>query len=268
MLTIISKDDRVAEIDKPRSRRMTRTLHTFPFSNYCEKTLWALDHLGLEYATRTHYPGPHARAVARLSGQSAVPVLEEAGSVITDSGQILRHLIATTPDQTLVPDQHATAIWDWHDRLDPFGKKLRGLMFYAILPRPSASIPVLTYGTRKAISGYGLFFRAMTPMLMRMLRTAMPDQAKARSDCDQIMQSVAQSASATGYLVGDRFSLADLTAAALFFPICLPPHSMGAQRPPALRGFDDRWLAQWRTSPVVDYVQNIYARHRLARAVR
>ncbi len=63
------------------------------------------------------------------------------------------------------------------------------------------------------------------------------------------------------YLIGDRFSVADLTAAALLFPLVAPP-----QFPYQL---PQRWPPEWerfRSSlsgrPAYRWVQDMYSRHR------
>ncbi len=63
------------------------------------------------------------------------------------------------------------------------------------------------------------------------------------------------------YLVGDRFSVADLTAAALLFPLVAPPqfpYELPAEWP-------DEW-EQFRRSlsdrPAYQWVQEMYSRHR------
>jgi glutathione S-transferase len=65
----------------------------------------------------------------------------------------------------------------------------------------------------------------------------------------------------SGYLVGDAFSVADLTAAALFSPLLMPPefpYPPAGPEPEALvlyrRTLDERRAARW--------VREMYRRHR------
>jgi glutathione S-transferase len=65
----------------------------------------------------------------------------------------------------------------------------------------------------------------------------------------------------SGYLVGDRFSVADLTAAALFSPLVMPPeHPYPPAEPPP------RSLMEFRDSlashPAFAWVAEMYRRHR------
>jgi glutathione S-transferase len=55
-------------------------LHQFVASHYNEKARWALDWKGVAHRRITYFPGPHALAMRRLSGQTATPVLVEGGA--------------------------------------------------------------------------------------------------------------------------------------------------------------------------------------------
>jgi glutathione S-transferase len=61
------------------------------------------------------------------------------------------------------------------------------------------------------------------------------------------------------YLVGDRFSVADLTAAALFYPLVLPPEGPDLGGPTA--GFQ-RFREPLEDRPGYQWVADIYRRHR------
>lgn len=62
------------------------------------------------------------------------------------------------------------------------------------------------------------------------------------------------------YLVGDSFSVADLTAAALFYPLVLPPQT--PWRPTRLPEPLARLQAGQRDRPGYQWVTEIYRRHR------
>lgn len=241
---------------------MRYVLHLFPFSTYCEKARWALDHLGVSYQEVTHYPGPHTRAIKKLSGQTSVPVLEDGSRVIAGSAAIIDHAMSAIPGSDLLPAEHEAKILEWQKRLDNIGATLRGTLFYDILQHPKLAVELLTAGQKRPLSGYGIFFRTMIPMLKRMLKQGLPDEAKARADCQKILREIAEATSSTGYIVGDRFTLADLAAASIFFPICMPEHSMGfafTQKNPDI----DRWKASWADNEAIPYIQAMYRNHRL-----
>jgi glutathione S-transferase len=61
------------------------------------------------------------------------------------------------------------------------------------------------------------------------------------------------------YLVGESFTVADLTAAALFYPLVLPPE--GPELPPPPEGFE-RYRAPLAERPGYRWVQEMFRRHR------
>ena len=78
-------------------------LYRAPFSTNCERVGLALAYKRIEvqsvlidYADRT--------PVEAVSGQGLVPVIEDAGHVVSDSVAILRHLERTRPDPPLWPE--------------------------------------------------------------------------------------------------------------------------------------------------------------------
>ncbi|MEM7441250.1 MAG: glutathione S-transferase [Pseudomonadota bacterium] len=243
---------------------MPPTLHIFPYSNFCEKAVWALDAFGQPYERRLHFAGPHARAVKKLSGQTAVPVLENGQRITAGSASIIELFSESAAYDRLVPTSHRAEIMEWQARLDGIGATLRGTLFYQILPHRTLAIRLLSGRQKAPWGGYGLFFRAFTPVLMSMLRKNMPDQATGLSACRPVLDDIAQAAG-DGYLVGDQFTLADLTAAAIFYPICHPAGSLGhevTQAEPQLA----KWHALWADHPAIAYVQRIYTDHRRAKA--
>ena len=73
------------------------------------------------------------------------------------------------------------------------------------------------------------------------------------------MDRVERELGPSGYLVGDRFSVADLAGASLFTPLLSPPGRPYA--PPtvaSLQDFHDELLAR----PGGEWVYEMYARHR------
>ncbi len=88
------------------------------WSTNCERVGLALAYKGIEaqsvlieYSNR----GP----VESISGQPLVPVIEDAGEVITDSVAILRHLERRTPEPPLFPADLRSAVdgfIDWFER--------------------------------------------------------------------------------------------------------------------------------------------------------
>ena len=77
----------------------------------------------------------------------------------------------------------------------------------------------------------------------------------------EALDFVARHSAQTGYLVGDRFSVADLTAAAILQPTCLPPEYPVVVPEPRPAGWQ-RWLDRWHDHAGCDYVRRMYREHR------
>ena len=78
---------------------------------------------------------------------------------------------------------------------------------------------------------------------------------------EQTLDEIANQVTSTGYLCGDTFSIADLTAASLLAPLVSVDHTDMARPQPipdALVAFYQRWADH----PALDWVRNQYAQHR------
>ena len=66
----------------------------------------------------------------------------------------------------------------------------------------------------------------------------------------------------SGYLVGDGFTVADLTAAALLLPARAAAGGRAPRRRAAARGARGRSAPSWRSRPGFEWVREMYRRHR------
>jgi glutathione S-transferase len=99
------------------------TLVTIPFSHFCEKARWALDHARVDYQEEGHVPLLHRRAVARLSGRAgSVPVLVLDGDgVLDDSPLIVRWTVSCCPSAAA----SSTRRWRWSGTSIPSSDRTR-----------------------------------------------------------------------------------------------------------------------------------------------
>jgi glutathione S-transferase len=92
-----------------------------PFSTNVERVALALGHKGLSVEWVDVDPADRS-PVEAISGQRLVPVLDDDGSIVTDSTAILEHLEARHPDPPLYPREEARraearAVVDWFNRV-------------------------------------------------------------------------------------------------------------------------------------------------------
>lgn len=246
-------------------------LHQFPHSHYNEKARWALDFKSVPHKRISYLPGPHAAAMRKLAGTTETPVLKIGGLVIAGSAAIIDALEANYSDPPLYPAdpeqrREALALQSWFD--EEVGPGIRRALF-AELTQELGYLCKL-FASEKPLHTR-LFYRAALPIARGTIKASMsinePGAVEAGYRVTQAaLDRVAAQAGSSGYLVGDSFSVADLTAAALLAPACNPPHpdmEFPLPRPARI----DAWFGRWAGHPGAQWVRTIYRKHRPRRVL-
>jgi len=202
-------------------------LYQFPISHFCEKARWALDYKGVEWRPTTLLPGLHVRTATRLGGKSTVPILVDRGRAIQGSGAIIDYLDARVPARSLTPadpDAQREAR-EWEQYLDAeVGVHVRRWLYSVFLDYPDRLIPLFTQGG----PWYGpILYRLIFPQVRRRIRALLHiNERTARESRDRVLAAarrLAEHLAGRSFIAGGEFSRADLTAAALFAPLWMPP---------------------------------------------
>jgi glutathione S-transferase len=218
-------------------------LVTIPFSHYCEKARWALRHARVDFIEEGHLPFASRVATWRHGKWSSVPLLARggngAGPPLADSTEILRWADERAPaGRKLYPADPALRreVCELEDRFDTvLGPHMRRLAYSYVLPDRKLLI--------EFSSGVPGYERASLRVLLPLARAAIKKGlkvdaagvARSREKIDAELAFVADRlAGGKPYLVGDTFSAADLTFAALAAPM-LGPEGYGAPVPPLER---------------------------------
>ncbi len=199
----------------------------FRVSHYNEKVRWALDFKGIPHRRHTLVPGFHIPVARRLSGQNQLPILRLNGRVLNDSSRILEALEQACPTPRLFPVagdelQRALEIQAYFD--EEVAPDLRRVFWSTYIDDAAQCGRMATDGAGRALRW---LWRASFPMTAPLYRRNMglhparvaEARAKIRSYFDALEGLVGPS----GFLVGDTFSIADLTAAAVMTAIVRPP---------------------------------------------
>jgi glutathione S-transferase len=240
-------------------------LWQFAVSHYAEKARWALDYKHVAHVRRSLLPGPHISRMKKMTGQTAVPVLELDGAIIFDSTRIIAAIEKAYPEPPLYPAERearkrALELENYFD--EELGPYIRQWGYFMLLPYSST---ITALFTSQAGVGKRLFMRALFPLVRPLMRSKMkvyPAEAEAaRNRTVAAMDRIARELQPSGYLVGDGFTVADLTAAALLWPLVMPkefPYKLPATTSPpmALARAD---LAE---HPALKWAAGIYAKHR------
>lgn len=246
---------------------MTIKLITIPFSHFCEKARWALDRVGVAYEEDAHLPIFHYAATKRRGGKS-VPVLVDGKTVVRDSTDIVAWADARKPG-SLIPlagADEALAIEDDFD--NHLGPATRRWGFYYLLPQREADAVLVEDVPR----WQAVLLKLTRPIAVRMLTKSLKIDAdgveRSRKEIEETFARVDDVLrDGRKFLVGDRFSVADLTFAALAAPVLFPDGH------PAHK-FSLAWLPaeaqeqvdRWRHSRAGQFALRMYADHRAARA--
>jgi glutathione S-transferase len=207
----------------------TCELITIPISHYCEKARWALDRAGVEFRERPHLQIAHWIPVRRAGGRWTAPVLVCGETALPDSSEILRWADARAPaGRRLFPDDGDEAAdvrsleREFDERLGPHGRRwmydaLRGHRGVAVRYAPTG---VPAWERRVLALAYPVVSRVIDRYLDIDPETAAASEREFRAVLDAVAERLGDG---RRYLVGDRFTAADLTFAALAAPLVMPP---------------------------------------------
>ena len=181
------------------------TMYGSPWS---ERVRWALKFKGLAYEKENYEPGVDEEKIKKLTGQNMVPVLLTNGKVIPDSTATLEWLEDTRPEPALLPksakDRATATLWEEvalnalgpHGRVMITGRLLR-------IDDPEAQKSGKYFAEKY---GYSPF-----------------EEEQSRLTVTRILTSLKETLSGREYLVGDTFTRADVTVAAMLMVLKAAP---------------------------------------------
>lgn len=202
------------------------TLVTMRLSHYCEKARWGLDRVGFPYEEESHAPLVHRIYTARNKGAS-VPMLVHRERSLVDSGAILRYIDDACGEGRLYPRDSALK----HDVQeleryfdDKLGPHVRRWAYHHLLNERKVLARVWSDGVPRSEAWLIPFAMPIVRRLIRRSYKITPDgNARSLERINKVLEVVeTRLRDGRTYLVGDRFSAADLTFAALAAPLLLP----------------------------------------------
>lgn len=249
---------------------MTAKFVTFPPSLDSETGRWLVSHYGVEFKESPHAL-PFVLVASRLYGQPKVPVLVQGKEVHSQPKPIFEYLEPQcSVGKRLAPagegaqDEIATA---WRDYNVGLGTATAAWAYTYLLRQRNPTLGMITRGS----PFYEVWFNFLAyPLVCWALRKGLGITPQVTEESlGKIRQCFERTdallADGRKYLVGDRFSIVDLTFAVGAAPVVLPPQYGGGlptfeQLPDVMRPF----IAECQSRPTGKYALRVYQEHRHA----
>lgn len=239
----------------------------FRLSHFSEKVRWALAYKGIDHREIDWPPGMQVGPAILRTGQRKLPIMCIGGSWIHDSTKIIAHLEDWRPLPRLHPDdpELKREALDWEEQLDTdLGPATRALILNATLRQPEA---VAREAAWFKPPFFELGIRVMTPGL-RLAGTAarafgFPERRN-RQSVTSVLEKIETRIEHHDYLVGDEFTVADLTAASLLSPIMEVdefPYAPESGFPSSV----DELREDYVSRPAIKWAKTMYRLHRVPR---
>ena len=241
------------------------SLWHIPFSHYSEKVRWALDYKRVAHRRRV-LGSDYLIKVWRATGQGKLPVLWLDGRAIADSTRIIAALEEHYPEPALYPReaaarQRALALED--DLDETLGPALRAAVVTPLFQHdPDFALRMLTTGMgSKAYPGLRRMLRVFPWYYRLRHKISERNLERDRTIVAAALDRIEQERQGRVYLVGEVFSVADLTAAALLGPLLQPPelqYPLQVELPVYLEDYRTTLLRH----PAAQWAADIYRLHR------
>jgi glutathione S-transferase len=243
----------------------TPLLWHIPLSHYNEKVRWALDYKGIAHRRQVLGPNYLIRAW-RATSQGKLPILWLNGKAIADSTRIIAALEEHYPAPPLYPRdaaarQRALALEDYLD--ETLGPAVRAAVVTPLFRSdPDIALRVLTTGMpEKAYKTLRPLLRIFPSFYRFRHKISAANLEKDRAVVAAALDRIEQERQGRAYLVGEAFTVADLTAAALLGPGLQPPeiqYPLQVELPPYLQDYRATLLQH----PAMQWAAGIYRLHR------
>ena len=263
--------DLFSTVDKREPPSANKKIHlrliTIRVSHFCEKARWALDLLDGDetspywYTEDAHPSGLHGMETVKASSDqgSATPMVIMGDDVLMKSSVILRKF-----HPWLYPNEEVNAMED--DMGHRLGATVRVYAYQALL-QDECWEALKSMSIKDCSKIEALLFPKMKDEIAKVIRRSMnineETAALSKAMISETFQEYSKNLQKQEYLVGNEFTAADLTFAALTGPLLRPPEMSNFQcaedqLPESVMQFTQ----ELRETKAGQHVMKIYAEHR------
>jgi glutathione S-transferase len=240
-------------------------LWQYSFSNYNEKARWALDFKGIRHRRRSVMPGGF-QGLWLSRGDRTLPAVDLDGRRILDSTRIIAALEERNPEPALYPSdpeerRRALELEDFFD--EHAGHDMRRAGFWELRDDLGYGLAFMTTDQPRlraavARARLRLTFPVVWWYMNRRYEFTQAAVERSRETLAAALDRIESERDGGDYLVGERFTVADLTAAALLYPMVWPPEFPYELPEP------QRWefLEPLRDHPALGWISETWRRHR------
>ncbi len=242
-------------------------LITIPFSHYCEKARWGLRHCGVVFYEDGYLPLLHAFPVVRVGGRRTVPTLVVGEQTLAESSAILQWADRqAASDRKLYPAAVHGEVSQLEARFDEvLGPATRRWVYEHVFSQRANLAAVAAQAIpRWQAALVPVWVYPFVPFVRRIYRVNPQGVERSVARIEMIFAEVGERlADGRAYLVGEQFTAADLTFAALAAP-ALMPEGYGVNLPGASALSEQAWkqIQAWRALPAGAFALELYRQHR------
>ncbi len=237
-------------------------------SHYCEKARWALEYCCIPYSRLTHLPFI-TRLEGRLRGSwSTVPVLFTEQGPILESTPIVIWADGRSKSSSLFgrSDSERSAVMDWLALFDrELGPATRRIIYYHVLSLPQIANPLLLQGVSRPEE---VLCRPLLPLMRKLIGKGLKidheGAERSRLKLQEVWNKVEKTlGDGRSFLLGNTFSAADLSFAALASPVLLPDnYGVSLPQLEKLPAAAQEEIGRWRMSQAGKFGLRIYSENR------
>lgn len=241
------------------------TLYTINMSHYSEKIRWLLDYEKISYKEIALTPVVHALPML-LKGkrqQTTVPLIQKGNKCVQDSPRIVDWLSMEHGPLKTLPTGLRDEIIEIQQRFDAIGKPVARYLYLPGFAYPALIKNIWTQFSKPWEEAVVRLFYPIIKVVFKVkLKINEKDVARAEKKIDQEIQWLEQRLSdGRQFLVGDRLTVADITAASLLAPLACPlEHPIYGTK-----DFREKMAGpakKWENSLALQWVRTMYSQNR------